>query len=208
MSPTAVVSIEGEFTVLNDDWEVEIQKAMLLAEEYEDHERRLRAFERDRAAYKAWPNGPKAEPVPEVSPSEDMSKPWAYHPEGCACRACVERFGAVVGVQHVEGCCCGACASARRRRAAPLEVVMWREAGFMKTEALGPVALVERVPRGGPDGALEEAPPGRDTQPVKPSKNGDGIYEHEGGCGCEWCEDEVPPRYARAYRGERRTRHG
>jgi hypothetical protein len=173
MEPTAIVSIEGEFTVLSDDWELEVGRAMLLGEEYEDHEKRLQKFELERRKFKAWPNQQEAEPVPEMPPSEDLSKPWSRHPEGCACRACAKRFGPVIG-EHVEGCHCRTCTSTRRGR--PVEAVVWREDVRLPTNVSAATAA-----------SGNHADEGEDC---------DGSL----GCECFSCS-YIPRRYARPYGG-------
>jgi hypothetical protein len=142
------------------------------------------------------------DPEPEMPRVDDMRDHWSTHPDGCACRACGERFDRVVG-EHVEGCRCAACFSsfketARRkypnRRVIPLQ----------RRDKPGGGDQVKPLPSGGDLAQVVELRTAAEASAggvkVTPSPTPEVSEEHPLDCLCDDC-DIPAPRYARPYRG-------
>ena len=120
----AVITIKGGCVSLTENWREALEEQRDLGREAEANELQEQKIRDQRRAYH---DDIEVDETPEIPVVDDMSKPWSYHEEGCACRECSERFGAVVGA-HVEGCGCKVCCAKREGRKLPGQAVVWREA--------------------------------------------------------------------------------
>jgi hypothetical protein len=126
LDPAVVVLVGGGLVDLSPEWREMLEEARKLGREPEaakhqqdDHELQRRRFKERHKV--------KTDRAPEIPPPEKMAQAWAYHPEGCACRACSEKFGPVLG-EHLEGCKCAMCFSTERGRTLPTGAYVWVEA--------------------------------------------------------------------------------
>lgn len=123
-----VVRVDGDTVSLVEDWREavkihreltgEIDTEVLTAApqkdasvkvivEEGDETRQRKKHARQREAFRRRGEH-QADPEPEMPQVDDMRDPWSVHPNGCACRECVQRFGRVID-KHVEGCRCAVC---------------------------------------------------------------------------------------------------
>ena len=114
LDPAIVVLVGAGLVGLSPEWRQMLEEARKLGREpeaakhqREDHELQRRRFKQRHKV--------KPDPEPEIPPAENMARPWSYHPEKCACRACSEKFGPLFG-EHVKGCKCAMCFSIERGR--------------------------------------------------------------------------------------------
>jgi len=112
LSP-AVVTMDGDTVEISPQYKQAIEDARALGLEQEAEEKQKEDHRRQREAFKKRRNLPEPEPVPDMRQIDDLSTPWAQHPDGCACRECSERFGQVIG-EHVRNCKCAPCHTARK----------------------------------------------------------------------------------------------
>jgi len=180
----AVVVIEGDVVSLGGRWRESLEHARKIAGEEEAARLQAQKYARQREAFRKR-DEVEADPEPEMRPIDDMRTPWPTHPDGCACRECVKRFGEPEGPHHPD-CNCAACFTARKVEA--LENVHRR--------GVVPIAPRRRRAR------LENSAPVQET-PTKPatvaalSPAGDQEPEHPWHCGCPECGPEpsyVVPR--------------
>ena len=125
-----LIAVEGETVTLLDGWREALEKHREQGREEEAARLQAQKHARQRQAFRKRGETP-ADEVPPMHPIDDMRQPWPLHPEGCACRECVERLGRDPGPEHVEDCRCAACFTVRkeeagtdargRRRVIPLE---------------------------------------------------------------------------------------
>lgn len=115
LTDPAVIVVEGDTVTLTDDWREALAQHRELGGEQEQARLQRERHAREREAFRNRHKN-QADPEPEPGPPiDDQRQPWPYHPEPCACRECVNRFGKVIG-EHVEDCRCGPCAKARREK--------------------------------------------------------------------------------------------
>jgi Domain of unknown function (DUF3854) len=169
----AVIVVEGDVVSLGGRWRESLEHAREIAGEQEAARLQAQKYDRQREAFRRR-DEVEADPVPEMRPIDDMRSPWPTHPEGCACRECVKRFGKPEG-QHHPDCNCAPCFTARKEEAL--------EGGHRR----GVVPLAPRRR------ARKDAPP-----PSKPHRRSAEVYFHPGDCACEWCAEDanLSPSYA------------
>jgi len=161
LDPAIVVLVGGGLVGLSPEWRQMLEEARKLGREPEAAKHQREDHELQRRRFKER-NKVKADPEPEIPPAENMAQPWAYHPEGCACRACSEKFGPVVGDlgEHVERCKCAMCFSIERGRALPTGgAYVWVEADAASAslQVVRPIGL-ERPEEPEPEPSVEDHP--------------------------------------------------
>jgi hypothetical protein len=107
-----IVALEGGAVTLTDDWREALEDDRERAGEITAARLQAQRYARQREAFRGRHERPAGR-VPEMRPIPDLRKPWPVHPDGCACPACVERFGAPDG-DHPDDCKCAPCFSARK----------------------------------------------------------------------------------------------
>jgi len=119
----AVIKIDGDCVSVTENWRAALEDQRDLGREAEANDLQDKEVRRQRRAYH---NDVEIDEVPDMVPIDDMSKPWSFHVEGCACEECTKRFGPVLD-EHVEGCSCKWCRAKRDGRVLPGQVIVWRE---------------------------------------------------------------------------------
>jgi len=109
----AVLILEGNEVRISPQYKHALEAAREIGLEKEAEKKQKEDHRRQREAFKKRRNLPEPEPVPDMPQIDDLSTPWAQHPDGCACRECSERFGQIIG-EHVRNCKCAPCHTARK----------------------------------------------------------------------------------------------
>lgn len=193
----AIVLVEGDVVSLTPNWREALENARKLAGEQEAAKLQAEKIARQREAFRQRAKH-QADPEPEMPQVDDMRDPWSVHPNGCACRDCVQRFGRVIG-EHVEGCRCAVCFEAFKKAA--------REKSSRRVVPLQPRKKPEReVDREIPAPVVELRADlsSRDDNVYKPSSRDESVSfippnasdDHPLDCLCGDCEFP-PPHYAR-----------